>query len=470
MNEWIPLITFLILLITLITYWVFWKYKSLFHPGFYFVIIWLVAVPSQWYLTKLNLAALPYPIYVNELNLLVAFTSLCFFVFSFLGLRYKRLKPRINILFSPKYFEILSIICLLTVVVKFIYSGASFNMGLNRLSQTQDLAHVYNQSTFIDSILSILGSSLPILSVLAGYFIGKKQFGKKGMIKNIFLIIPFLSVFLETIMIGGRNPLANVIKLYLLGYALSLPLKITGELKQKVLKYVLIVSILFVVFTTFVANQRTYSAGIVRNKLESPIAESFSGIMDYMSCHYWGYQLRREDYTSNDLKYGVDTFFGFININIPFSSQLNINAGLPSLLGINHDPLEIYKSDREGFYTTYSIYIQMISDFGIRGVYIFILLFTLYTHWLFINIIKRPVNSALSFIFFYLCFAYWSSSNFSSVYGVNLLSSIFIPFFLFDFIQSFVRRSPRKIRRINNNFAYSRIFSRNNLPKIHIKD
>ena len=65
-----------------------WGLKSLSHPGLFFIGLWLVSTVSEWYLVYLDYTPTPYPEYIDELNVLSGYTSLCFAFASFFGRKY----------------------------------------------------------------------------------------------------------------------------------------------------------------------------------------------------------------------------------------------------------------------------------------------------------------------------------------------------------------------------------------------
>ncbi|GHT65450.1 hypothetical protein AGMMS50239_25350 [Bacteroidia bacterium] len=433
------IIALILLSITTISYLSIWKLKSFFHPGFYFSILWLVAVFSEWYLIKYNLAIVVDVFYIDELNFLVSFTALCFLGFQFIGLKYKQKQPILNCFYVKDYFKNIVILIGIVAIFSFIYSGASLNMGLNRIAYGgyDEMRHIHKESSLLEILFNVLKSPLPFVAIFSGYLIGKQFVEKEISFKNKFILyIPFIVYLLETIQIGGRNPAIIGLKNYLLGFGLAMPYLLNSKKKVKLLSYVLIIFVSFSLFSTIVGNQRAMvrKQSISSEREDSAFYSLFSGVMDYMSAHYWGYQLRRTDYINNDYTYGSHTFYGFLNISIPFSSSLETD-NLWSVLGVDYEPLEIYKSGVTGFYTTYSIYLQLYKDFGPAGIYIFLLLFTFFTHHLFVRMQKKHNISFFDLFWFYMCFSFWSSSNFDSFYSSTFIKSLIVMSIIVVFVQ-----------------------------------
>ena len=417
--------TLLILIVTAYFFWKNWNYKVLMHPGFYFLLVWIIAVPSQWYLMQLGYSSLPHPSYVDELNFYVAFTAVSFLLWNFRGAKFQNLKPELQIIKSLSFFKIAVIIVFSSYLLEFMFSGASLNVGINRTG-----GHLGRSS-----ILSILRSARFILEFMAGFYIGKKFLKQKTPIKYFYLLMPLMGAILLSIQGGGRNPMLIALKAYSLGFGFSLPVYLNYQIKTKII----VLSVSAIVISGIVFSlwdlQRKSVRGFTVREYDSRLVESFSGPMEYMGAHYYGYQLRRAEW-DGQLNYGTNTFYGFLDIRVPFSNAIGLGrSSLGSALGVEDYRLEVYYSGLPGSYTTWTNYIQMIRDFGENGALLFIFLFTLYTHKLFLYRLKYGFKSGISIIPYYLCFYYWANSNFYSFYGFNIVNSTIIPFFLFDLLQ-----------------------------------
>ena len=168
---------------------------------------------------------------------------------------------------------------------------------------------------------------------------------------------------------------------------------------------------------------------------ENKVASAFSGIMDYMSANYLGYQLRRNDFSDGkDLKYGICTFYGLGNLYIPFSGLLGIDGNLWEWLGVKYKPQEVYMSGVEGYYTTSTIYSLLVRDFGVNGTYFAIIFLVLSTQLIFTHSLRHEHRTALSLIPIIIVLTYWSSSNFNS--GMPGLQPLLIGALLFDLSQN----------------------------------
>ncbi|KAF0200321.1 MAG: hypothetical protein FD170_3579 [Bacteroidetes bacterium] len=452
-SDLISLITTILLVILLIRFYQVWGMKMLMHPGLYFNLIWLTSVISQWYLTKIELALLPFPEFADELNIFVGFTALCFLIFLSHGKR-KSAQPAtpLNYVYSVKFYQILAFVSLLSAFFMFFASGASFNLAETRLSgpANNSLISGGNKSGLY-IIAQIATSFNPLMSIFAGYLIGMKIQRKEVLISSYFwLLAPFMIALIFMFTSGGRNPLAVGLKVYLLGFAFSMPQLLISKLRNKIFKYIFLILFGFTLFSTAAAVQRqikmqSYNKFLDATNYDSKIIFAFSGILEYMSAHYWGYQLRRVDSMEPELGWGYNTFYGVIDAGIPFSGLMGINSSLVNLLGIEEqDYLSSYNSGKEGSYTTTSVYLAIVKDFGVPGAFVFIFFFAFYTQWLFTRAMRKKYFKATNIFFLYLCFQFWASSNFGSAYNSNFsVFNLFILFFVFDYMQKIFANRPK---------------------------
>lgn len=440
MNEVINIVSVIIHITTMLVIWKVWHWRSFAHPGFFFAVLWLVSVISEWYMIIIDYASLPFPEYIDELNVYTAFTSLCFLVVSLIGSEYSKYPIIIDVITNKRNYILLMCCSLFSAMVQFMLAGATLSFGSNRINTTDGLMHINRQATIWDSILSIMMSPLTFLSLTMGMSLAQFITKQRPIFKNYLLIaMPFLITLIIALTIGGRNPVIMTIKNYLLGMGLCLPFIVNEAIKRKLIVLVVSSIVFFSLFSTLVANERSIVNEINVKEYDSSVASSFSGIMEYMSAHYWGYQLRRTDFSKGDnLRYGVATFYGLGNISVPFSASLGLNGNLWDLVGIDYDPLETYKSGEVGFYTTSTIYALLVRDFGVEGTYIAIIIIVFITQMIFINLFKRRTLSILSLLPIVIVFSYWASSNFNS--GFAYLQQMLISALIFDLAQNNYRK------------------------------
>lgn len=417
----------------------------LLHPGTYFGGIWLVAVFSQWLLVKDGIAFTPYPEYIDELNIFVAFASACFSLFLILKQPTSKIAViNFNPVRSKNLFIVLLYVTFFGALLKLIYTwlslGVFFNLGAVRVAYTTDTASI--DRNFLFSLISYLNLLHPSLTIITGYFFGLKLQRINGLISsNWHLFIPFLISIIYVFTIGGRNPLADGIKLYLLGFAFAIPRNMPNYITKKIIFRIAFIVLLFIFFTTYVGEQRSQIAGqnSYAERFDTPVKRFFSGIFGYMSAHYWGYQLRSADtYKNDNLGYGYYTFYGILDAKIPFGNFVGLNGSLQNITNFDNNELDYHRLrevNKPGFFTTYSIFAQIKHDFGVVGSFIFIFIFSLITHYMFIKLIKKSAfSSMIALYFFYLIYEYWNSSNFQSIYSTNIVAPL-LGFWLFDYLQ-----------------------------------
>jgi oligosaccharide repeat unit polymerase len=264
MNEITVVITTSLLLLLAIEFYRIYKLRMILHPGFYFMSIWLFAVPSNYYLTLVGYAQDPYPEYVDELNIFVAFTALVFILIIRFGK--KSISNHTIILkfgSSLNLYKSIVYITLLSTIIKFILLlitvGISFNLGKNR-----DIiisAGFRDRSlNLFDYLLSYGMMLYPIITILAGYYLGRKMQKLSSPVQSKLLIaLPFIITLIQVLIIGGRNPLALGLKYYLLGLSLSLMHSIQKNITKKILIYCFFIIVVFSSFSNYVGNQRDLS-------------------------------------------------------------------------------------------------------------------------------------------------------------------------------------------------------------------
>lgn len=436
MSDFITLLCLLTHIITSILIFKIWKWKSLAHPGFYFSFLWIISTLSQWILMDFNIAQLPYPRFINELNLLAAFASFCFCVFSFYGSNYNSQDIKVNFIRNQRTIFTYLLFLIALMVFNFLRSGATLSFAKNRYALVGDLKHISQSFSLLDSIISIFNSPLVFFTIAIGVLISQSiRSSKKISLKAILrFLYPLIITLIYSLIIGGRNPIIITIKNYFLGIGLMIPAILSIKTKIRIITLSAISIIFFSLFSTFIAEQRADLGYQNKQDYNSLVLEKFSGLMEYMSAHYWGYQLRRTDFANGDnLTYGVATFYGLVNISLPFSSVLGVETNLLNLLGISYDPLDVYKSGFDGFYTTSTIFSLQVRDFGLEGAYIATFLLVFLTQYIFINLFRYKIKTAFHLIPIILVFTYWASSNFNS--GFTSLQPLLIGAVFFEITQ-----------------------------------
>ena len=437
----------LAILIVLIVYELkVWRIRALLSPGFYFGIMWALGVFGMIIFCQVDLFEVAYPEYINELNLLVGFTGLCFLFFTNKGKK-KINQNSIELNFSRiGIIKFLSLVFLFAAVFDFIRLGGNLNMGAARANLVNISAGRPEWIGYIQTL------SIP-LSIYCGYQLTKiilnKQKGQK--FNTIFLLIPLLANLIFSINIGGRVNFVYAFIDYLLGCAFALPLNQSFSQLKKPIITIALGCVFVLVFISYVASQRAVYYRGAESETQAYFNQRFPAIrfiygpVEYVTSSYLGYQYRRIDAVDpTELGYGRYTFNGFINWTIPFSSRIGLeNFSIAQIFDIYYYNQETYDYNRPFYYTTHSIYLTMIKDFGVTGA-LFCIIFLVYiAHRLFISIQKKTTIKRASQLFmFFIFWNYWSHSNF---YG-TLSSSILIPlygFLIIDIANYFTKLSKK---------------------------
>ena len=401
-------------------------------PGFYFACNWLFGLLGCLILYPVGLFYDLYPEYINELNILVGFTALCF-IFNVKKGRDKINENPINLNYICRFdlFKILTIIFLLSALYEFFRLGGNLNMGYAR-----ENIHVNMEGK---PVLVGYAQTLSVpLCIYAGYFIinsllNKLQFKTSTL---IFLSLPLLGNLIFSVTMGGRVNFVYSFTSYLIGASFSFPFTRTlGELK-KPLMTVLLGGIIVLLFITGVANQREKHYRGEQNQSElylteiNPLLGFIFGPIQYINASYVGYQHRRVDAVDeNKLGYGRYTFNGFINWTLPFSGQLGMSdLSIAKTFDIYYHNQETYDFEREFYYTTHSCYLTLIKDFGFYGSLVCIFFLTTLSHKLFVRVqTKKNIMYSSSIFLYFIFWDYWAKSNF---YG-TLSSTILVPYYGF---------------------------------------
>ncbi|MDD8020940.1 MAG: O-antigen ligase [Acidobacteriota bacterium] len=441
MNISIAIATFILLILLIFNQIITWKWRVLSSPGFYFGLIWSLGVLGTLLFNSIDLLLEPYPEYINELNILIGFTALCFIFLTKKG-RNKVNESGIDIQYFANYriYHLLSLILLIIIIIEFFKNGASFNMGRSR-----DRSHEIQISLITNYIISL---SCP-LSIFAGYMIGFYLTNRNKLIyiiKKISLFFPLIGNLFFSITIGGRVNIIYSLIHYAIGASVCFPIRLKIKIEKNII-FVFILSFLLVnMFITAVSLQRdeyyqSESIEYIMLKTKNPLLAIIYGPIEYVVSSYNGYQFRRVDAVDkSSLGLGKYTFNGFINWTLPFSSQIGMgDFSIAKKLNIYYYNQETYDYQRPLYYTTHSCYLTLIKDFGFYGSFIFIMLLTYIAHSLFVKIQnKKPIRYSVQFYWYILFFQYWAQSNF---YG-SLSQSILLPlygFLIVDILNYFVK-------------------------------
>ena len=423
-------ICIIIHIIAIYVLWKNWKGQSILHPGIYFSILWLISTISQWLACKFNVMPLPNEPAIYELNWYAAYTSIIFMLFSFMGKKEHIKIDTFKIVESRcDFIKILLIISLASTLISWISSGASINFNENRADIISSQIHIDKSFTMLDSILAICNSTLPFVTIVIGFYLGMLMATGSSDIEKKWIILPIVIAFIDAMTQGGRVSVLNCIRNYFIGIGFSLPLYSIP--KFKLVKLFLFVGIFLLIFLFFISIVGESRANFTGHEYRFSRFGIFSGVVDYMTSHYWGFQLRRIDYANDvNLYYGINTFYGFLNFRIPFSASLGFDGNIWNIIGVDFDPLAIYKSEVEGSFTTSSQFMPLIADFGTKGTYVMIVFLVFFTQKIFLSVVQRPKKTAVSLILYYMFFCYWFGSNFNN--GFMSLYTLFLAAILFE--------------------------------------
>lgn len=431
MNLVLSIATLVIQILLVIREIRIWKMRVLLSPAFYFGLIWALGALGISIISPIGLLFEKYPENLDELNILVSFTALCFMYWSNKK-RTEVIEDSIELNFMTYgTYKVLSIILLAGAVYDFVSLGANLNMGAAR----ENLSAIQDARSVIVGYIQTL--AIP-LSIYAGYnllnAVRQYKYVSKGYV--VWLLIPLFANLIFSVNIGGRVDVVFCFAEYLLGGSFAMPLnqKIKNNIKPIILTVAL--SMVVMLFITGVANQRDQFSNGQKAEVEqyfserSPVLGAIYGPISYIVASYNGYQLRRVDAVDpTHLGYGQYTFNGFINWTLPFSGQIGLgDLSIAKLFGIYYNNQETYDGVRELYYTTHSCYIPIIKDFGFWGALVCIFFLTMIAHNLFIKIQQRDCYYYVTSLFFFFIFwNYWNHSNF---YG-TLSSSILVPMYGF---------------------------------------
>lgn len=368
-----------------------------------------------------------FPQYINELNIYVGFTAMCFIYFTKKHSRTVFEDP-VDLQFAiRKGFSILSLLFAIAAVYDFIRLGAHFDV-----SAARDMAHEIqgSQSTLVGYAKTL---AMP-LSVMAGYMLCIAIVEHKKI--GIIIFLPLLGNLIFSLNVGGRVDAFYSFLMYLMGFSFALPIKFDIHAYKKVLIIGAVGIVLFCGFINFVGRQRavghhnTISATEAYLDNVSPLLGAIYGPIEYSMASWTGYQERRYDaYDENHKGWGKYTFNGFINWTLPFSSQLGFgDFSIAKALNLYYSNMETYDETRQFYYVTHSCYFLLIKDYGFWGVFIAIILLTAISQKLFIKVQSKSVlKYASSLYLYYLIWLYWSHSMF----GETLSRSVLLPLYGF---------------------------------------
>jgi hypothetical protein len=381
-----------------------------------------------------------------ELFKYISFTALSFIIVSLFN------QNKVNqsfVIWDPvlslQLFKILSITILIITTIGFILN-AGFNLVANReqmMLEEQSIALGGKSLSPVQMLSNIFASLNKPLLIFSGYIICKEYANNNLKISalKLYYFYPFLSGTISTLAIGGRSGITTTLMFLFVGFALaicSLKTDTTGILK-KIMKYGLIFFILFSVYSTSVNIIR--EGGASQSLTEArwgpyPWLKPFAGILQYLTDHYVGYQLRRIDTVTPQLELGQISLSGITMFKVPILSQLT-STPLSIQNAFNlYEPIIIGAASEDKLWTnvTGTVYLVLFDDFGYTGTYIAIFLFVLITQSAFNNAFRRQRRSFITLLPFVLIYLIWFTTIFSHVIIGNWMSLYIYSFLIIDVI------------------------------------
>jgi oligosaccharide repeat unit polymerase len=457
-------ITLLILIVGFFLQFKFYGAKYFLHPSFWFFAIWILSVISFIIYISVGLTFIIFDrSLLEELFVYLSFTALCVLIVSVFSYKKIRSKP---VSWTPKFsedhFKAISTFILLVTVVFFII-GSGFDMVKNReqlINSERAIALQGGNLPFLQMVYNIiLGINLPML-ILSGFYIGKiyyNRYVKKSKGKfDKYYFYPSIVAILGTISMGGRAGIFTSLLFLTMGILLAL-LKyrdVTTKLLSRFLKYGIVIFILFSVFITYVniireGGNANYVQSVVRWN-EYPALQPFSGLLQYLTDHYPGYQLRRIDSTPVKPRLGQTSLSGITMFSIPVLSQLMgtpISIQNAFKLDAPNTVLRSQERKKAGAMwvnTTATVYFNLYEDFGYVGTFIVIFIFVIISQITFNSVFLKKRVSFLAILPLTITYFLWSQSIFSHVIIGNWTTAFIYPFILADIIGSYKKSSSKR--------------------------
>jgi oligosaccharide repeat unit polymerase len=447
MSYTLAYITLLVLSLNIITYWRTYYFKAILHPGFAFSILWIASIVS-WLITtsiKSNFRVV-YPQFVNELNGYVLFIASAFFLLQKFG---KKKVLKTNYKWDVEdfqfYYNILVLISFLSVISFYFSSGATFDVAINRAKIVESgIDTGYEVKSVYAKLQSILMSFYFPCAIYAGYVLGKNaektnNNNRLSISKKFMLFLPGISILLSSFIKGGRSPIVQGVIYYIFGLGIAFS-QIHFKDKiyiKKVRNFLIALFILFNLYSTFVNFTRLEKLNNTENLTWNgyPALKPFAGVLEYLSCHYMGYQYRRVDaITENKLEMGVTTFNGFLFFTIPFSETIGLNISPGQLLGLKqfntYEYINYNTTNPKWHYSTFTSFLYMYDDFGYIGTFLVLALLVIISHYLYVKFLTTTHKYFTGIYLLYIFWYFWATSIFPSYFSTPIST----PFFLLLFV------------------------------------
>jgi oligosaccharide repeat unit polymerase len=449
-----PIPTLIILSFTLFFLWKEYNFRAFLHPATIFHVIWILSAIS--YLIVVNLMERQIVIlfideyFVNELLTFVCFTSIAVSINVYFSKG--RMKSRIVQWRYPLVInDLIRILILVIFVVSFarVLLVGSLNVVQIRNAFGEETDRLMGGGligvgAFLINLILIFNQPLLTYSGYALSRLAKEKYfsNDRKLKKNIILLyLPIISGLFNAFLTGGRSAFLRVFILFAIGYALALFQREDLKLKKfrRGIVYLVLFFLLFSFYSTFIDESRRYAGNpnYVSDYASYPLLKPFSGIINYLVCHYPGYCLDRKYVVTEAPEFGRWTLQGITHLEIPFLSQLLFPISINSLIN-GSGQFEVSKRDMGNYAgwirTTSTVFLLIYDDYCYFFSFIIIFLFVSISQYLFIRLFSKKSTRFLSIFPYTIFYLLWVNSIFTHHLTGNWLTNIFLCYLVFDWI------------------------------------
>jgi oligosaccharide repeat unit polymerase len=432
-------------LLTLVMQFVKYGYKSLLHPGFWFVTVWIGSFLSFILYLNIGFTFIIFnPEDVIELMVYVDFTSICLLFFGwFKSAKIKDHQMNFKFVIEEKLLKYLSIILFSVVLINWYKSGS--DIVSNRAAGSAEMLKnqkMVSQIGVATLLFNIAKSANLVLLTYTSFKITKAIVDKSFEKIKFYYYLPTLTMILGTVVSGGRAGVIYALIYFSTGLFIALSTMKNGQLYllKRMSGFMAIALVGFSLYSTLInqlrAESTDYDPSFEKWK-DYPALVPISGIVQYLTDHYPGYQLRKEDSVTPELELGEKTFSFILFFNIPFISQLyNAPIGLASYYGFKlPEAVELGARGLEWENTTATIFLNVYDDFGYYGTFIAIFVFCFLTEFVFTRFVLADNDNYLISMFPFAIFLYlWTQSIFSHHTVGSWMGTLFYQYLILDIL------------------------------------
>ncbi len=446
-------------LIALILQFLKYGYKSFLHPAFWFMTVWFASFLSFILYIFLGFTFIIFNVSdVLELIMYVDFTTLCVLAVGWLNsYKVKSTPMKFQFLINEKLLKYLSIVIFLIVLYNWFKSGS--DIVTNRMDAGAEMRQnqkMVSKIGVVTLLFNVAKSANLVLLTYTSYHITKAILNNSLTKIKYYYFLPTISMILGTIVNGGRAGVIYALIYFSTGLFITLSSLVNNQklLLKKMSGIILIALVAFSFYSTLInqlrAEKEEYDPSYEKWK-EYPALMPISGIVQYLTDHYPGYQLRKEDSVTPQLEMGEKTFSFILFYNIPFISQLfNSPIGIASYYNLKlPESVELGSRGLEWENTTATIYLSLYDDFGYYGTFFAIFIFCILTEYFFVRFVKAENNQYLLSMFPFAIFLYlWTQSIFSHHTVGSWMGSIFYQYLILDILNYFFMKNEIKQKQL----------------------